>query len=151
MSIIGFLTYQDFLIELKETSAAQSQQVVRVQDYSIAEYSSPQPDIGRVVRIKFYVLIGLDTGQDVLVCRMCTGSEFKYNRENVNRLERRNTRAAWFVKKSLQGLGFETRPGIIAASQETKTEAKPGNLWNTRDLDTKEFEERLAQYGHTTT
>lgn len=139
MSVVGFLTYQDFLIELKQLPKnGTTGRIIRVQDYYRIHHVPQMP-----ASVKFFVLIAVDTGPDVLVCRLLTGSAKKYDRENVARMERRNKWAAWMIKDNLEktlGGGFEIRPGIIAASQKSETEANSDWLWKATNLQTKKLE-----------
>lgn len=134
MAVIGFFSYTDFLSELKSTPLWG--EAVRVQQYhesAVADRNLP------LAWYTFYVeaAVHLTDVNQTLVCRFVTGkvnTMGDHNREKLVELDKRNRRGANMLREALRAEGFTVRPGLIAAAEESKTEADPEGLWTFEDL-----------------
>ena len=117
-TVIGFLTYQDFRDELEERAA--HDRPVRIQDY----YQSARNQL--LITYTWYVVAACDLGDEVLVCRFKLGAAPYFEKDSMNDLQKRAKGLAAFLREDLRsGIGdwLQIRSGVIAASEESKTEA----------------------------
>jgi len=120
METIGFLSLRDFLAELE----AEGLQLVRVQPYVKRETDKHTG----LMRLHYFVLAQAVTKGDVLVARFHTGSAWQHEEEKVQQCEENNQAAGEILSRHLASLGYQVRPGIIAASAQAETLATT-NLW----------------------
>lgn len=134
MATIGFLSFSDFLEELKQT--ALWGQPVRVQEYHRSKINGEYLPL---THYTFCIEAAVENiaDQNVLVCRFVTGRLStlpQHGQVKLERIERRNRIAARILRQRLQAEGFPVGKGLIAAAAQSETEADPGGLWSEEDF-----------------
>lgn len=137
--VIGFLTYTDFLEEIRKRVSIET---IRVQGYFS---SNPDSSYSGVIQhytftVESAVSICTPDGKqkEVLLCRFITAKTTAtgdHDREKIKTLNERNRAAAAILEADLKNFGFNVGHGIIAAVEESKTEADPGALLVKLEID----------------
>lgn len=137
MSIIGFLSYPDFLAELVQDSQPKP---LRLQAYNRNQQLKPQP------LKQFTFLVDLSTENldgDIILCRFITatcqvlitrtGDSWQFldeDKTRLTRLTRRNDHAADLLKKDLVHCGFHVSPGLIQLTEDVSIETAWPACWD---------------------
>lgn len=138
MAVIGFLSYADFLAELR--SRPLWGKPIRVQPGCLAVADS---EYGPNIRhYTFFVEAAIevqnpDDQSDILVCRFIIAQTTAISGTDNDKLFEFSERGRWAAKiliQALQEASFIVRPGVITAAAESKTEADPGDLWSPVEL-----------------
>lgn len=132
MATVGFLTFTDFLEEIKNSSFWA--QPVRVQQYHKSTNDERMPS---VKYFTFIVEAAVQVIDEVLVCRFITGRTNAIpgsDEGRLKKLDERNRRAAAILVHRLKEEGFLVSRGLIAAAAGSQTEADPDGLWTIENL-----------------
>ncbi|MCB0207689.1 MAG: hypothetical protein KDJ52_00075 [Anaerolineae bacterium] len=124
MAIVGFTNYQAFYEELRDHG--QWDWPVRVAHYHKIIPSSNTP----ITLYKFFVVAACETDRDTLVCRFQIGQTQIWGDDDQGRLvelDELSLKVKEGLIRSLQTLEWtQIRAGIIAAADQSETDAGPG-------------------------
>jgi len=126
MSVIGFLTYQDFIDEL---SHSEEKPIIRV-DSSRQNTSSSQPGMNM---IETQVTMAAQVNGDILVANFVIGRAWSVDEDRVNQISVMADAARSILARNLTAKGYYIRKGIIGDSDQSKTRASAGP-WTLDDL-----------------
>ncbi len=144
MAVIGFFNYQDFLEEIKD--AVLWGQPVRVQAYNVSrgDKSGVLKYYTFIVEVAVQVIIGGADVVDVLVCRFITAKTQAMTGVDGHRLEKldkRNRRAAGIMRRRLEADGYRVRKGLVAATKDSDIESDPVDVWTAADLNVEDSDD----------
>jgi len=113
-TVIGFLTYKDFLTEVQDAGV----KTVRLQDYY------RQRDGGNGLPwTDFYIELAATQNDEVYVCRFRIGGgpDMEMDQPRRQRDQDNSEKAMGILRQDMEDKGFQVRPGIMAATGESKT------------------------------
>ena len=128
MATIGFLRYEDFLDELKETAG--EGQVVRIETIHNSLPTNTPPL--KIVRNS--VIAAAQVGDVTLVAYFIIGETNSLSPERVQLAARLTEHAGRLLGEDLEANGFSIRKGIVAGTLNVGTECYPGQLWTEQTL-----------------
>ena len=112
MSVIGFLTYEDFLKEIQEAGV----KTVRLQDYHRRQ------DVSGLPWLDFYIDLAAVRGEETYVARFALGGAWDMEMDHHRQGQARENaaKAVEFLRRDLEARGLRVRPGLIAAVADVR-------------------------------
>lgn len=124
MSVIGFLTYEDFRNEIRDASV----RVVRMQDYD-----ERRTNHAGIPEVRVWLELSAVNGDGVYVARFPMGGGWDVDMESeqakLRRAQENVAKARGFLQRDLEAIGVTVRPGIVAGTQEAKVSTTPPWKW----------------------
>jgi hypothetical protein len=132
VTIISFLSYEDFVNELAEFEDIpiwHDNPVVRVQ------HSRRTINVtGPMEMLEAEVLAAAQCNGETLVARFIIGHAWQYDDAKLGRLGDMADKAVKLLVADLTQRGYTVRPGIIAGTEDTRIRTTANGLWTVEQL-----------------